>query len=112
MGRAGKAILLIVCVCILGLQPAAKAEAVQMQRDLGPSERPGQEETDDDAELQRLIRLYEEYEARFAAIEKISDIEDNGFAIIKEQSFPVILESFGEEEVTFLSIMEEEYWGY
>ncbi len=108
MGRAGKAILLTVCVCILGLQPTAKAEAVQMQRDLGP-ERPVQEETDDDAELQRLISLYEEYEARFAAIEKISDIEEKGFAIIKEQSFPVILESFGEEEVTFLSIMEEEY---
>ncbi len=108
MGRAGKVILLTVCVCILGLQPAAKAEAVQMQRDLGP-ERPVQEETDDDAELQRLISLYEEYEARFAAIEKISDIEEKGFAIIKEQSFPVILESFGEEEVTFLSIMEEEY---
>lgn len=108
MGRAGKAILLTVCVCILGLQPTAKAEAVQMQRDLGP-ERPVQEETDDDAELQRLISLYEEYEARFAAIEKISDIEEKGFAIIKEQSFPVILESFGEEEVTFFSIMEEEY---
>ncbi len=110
MRKAGKAILLIVCVCILGLQPAVKAEAVQRQKNLSSSEWSEQEEAnEDEARLQQLIRLYEEYEARFSAIEKISDIEENGFAVIEKQSFPVILESFGEEEVTFLSVMEEEY---
>lgn len=103
-------LMLAVCVCVLWLQPAAKAEAERMQKDVGTLHRPEQEETQgDEAALEQLIALYEEYEARFAAIEKVSDIEENGFFVIEEQSFPVILESFGEEEVTFLSVMEEEY---
>lgn len=112
MGRAGKAISLILaaCVCILGLQPTARAEAVQMQKDAGPSMQPEQEEMqDDEAKLEQLIGQYEEYEARFAAIETVADIEESGFFVIEEQSFPVILESFGEEEVIFLPVMEEEY---
>lgn len=94
-GKAGKAALPAVCACILalGAGPAVRAE--------GPQE--------EQKALERLIELYNEYEASFAAIEKVSDIEENGFHIIEEQSFPVILESFGEEEVTFVPIMDEEY---
>ena len=58
---------------------------------------------------QELVRQYEEYQSRFEAIENVGDISVNGYAAVEEQSFPVLLESFGEEEVTFLPIMEEEY---
>lgn len=53
--------------------------------------------------------LYEDYEARFAAIETAEEIEVNGFHIIEEQTFPVLLESFGQEELTFIPAMEEDY---
>lgn len=95
MGRAGKRILALVCACSLGLLPPLCARAGQLQ-----------EEKED---LKRLIDLYNEYENRFTAIETVQDIEENGYYVIENQSFPVILESFGEEEVFFLPIMEENY---
>lgn len=98
MGKAEKGVLLaagILAICILVLRPVSVVQAEQLQED---------KET-----LEQLIKLYNEYEARFAAIENLSDIEENGFLAIEEQSFPVILESFGEEEVTFLPVMDEEY---
>ena len=81
--------ILAVCVFALACEPArASAE----------------EDTD------RLIRLYNEYEADFAAIEHVEDIEEHGYTIIEEQSFhDVLLETFGEEEVTFLPIMDNTY---
>lgn len=56
-----------------------------------------------------LLLKYGEYQARFAAIETVEDIEKNGYEPVEGQSFSVILESFGEEEVTFLPIMDEKY---
>ena len=53
--------------------------------------------------------VYQEYEMRFAAIESVEDIEEQGFDVLEEQVFPVILESFGEEEVTFLPAMEPQF---
>lgn len=93
MGKAGKTVLL--AACILALQPVSVVQA-----------EPTREERE---ALEQLIRLYNEYEARFAAVENVSDIEENGFYVVEEQSFPIILESFGEEEVTFLPVMDEEY---
>lgn len=95
MGRTGIRILALACACSLGLLPPLCVQAGQPQ-----------EEKED---LERLIELYNEYENRFAAIETVQDIEGNGFHVIENQSFPVILESFGEEEVFFLPVMEEEY---
>lgn len=62
-------------------------------------------------ESEEIIREYEACEAAFAALEKTSDIEENGFYIIEEQCFPVVLESFldGETEVNFLPVMYEKY---
>lgn len=94
MGRTGIRILALACACSLGLLPPLCVQAGQPQ-----------EEKED---LERLIELYNEYENRFAAIETVQDIEGNGFHVIENQSFPVILESFGEEEVFFLPVMEEE----
>lgn len=95
MGRAGKAVLMAVCACLLAAGPLTVVRAEQSR--------------EEQESLRQLIELYNEYEASFAAIEKMSDIEENGFHIIEEQSFPVILESFGEEEVSFVPIMEEAY---
>ncbi len=58
-----------------------------------------------DAEEERKER-YLEYEARFSSIEREDHIEENGFTVIEEQVFSVILESFGEEEVKFLPAMD------
>lgn len=61
--------------------------------------------------LEEIIREYEEYEAAFAALEETKDIEENGFYIIEEQCFPVVLESFldGETEANFIPVMYERY---
>jgi len=56
-----------------------------------------------------LLQRYEEYRRRFAAIEMVEDIEENGYEIIEDQSFPILLESFGEEEVMFIPAMDREY---
>ena len=62
-------------------------------------------------ELEETIREYERYEAAFTALESRDDIEENGFYVIEEQSFPVVLESFldGETEVYFVPVMYERY---
>lgn len=62
-------------------------------------------------ELEEIIRAYEEYEAAFAALEETGDIGKNGFSVIEDQCFPVVLESFldGETEVSFIPVMYEEY---
>lgn len=57
----------------------------------------------------RLIQLYHEYEANFAAIERAEDIERYGYTSITDQSFPVCFESFGEEDVIFLPIIDDTY---
>lgn len=59
--------------------------------------------------LGQIIRQYEDYEERFSAIETSADVSEQGFYAIEDQSFPVILESFGEEEVIFLPIMDTTY---
>lgn len=56
-----------------------------------------------------ILAEYQEYEKRFAAIDTVEKIEENGYEIDESQMFPVILESFGEEEVNFFSAMETTY---
>lgn len=58
---------------------------------------------------QELLAAYEEYEDRFANISKVEEIAGKGFSIIEDQIFPVVLESFSEEELTFIPAMEREY---
>ncbi len=52
---------------------------------------------------------YEEYEARFAAIEQYEDVEKNGFTVIEDQMFQEVFESFGEGTLTFFAAMDEKY---
>ena len=79
---------LTACLCSLALFPA-KAAAEE--------------------DLDKLTRLYEEYEEHFAAIERVEDIEKCGYSAIEDHIFPVVFESFGEEEVTFIPIIEDTY---
>lgn len=97
-GRAGQRVLSTVCACLLVFGSTSVARAGQDSEDSAAR-----------AALERLISMYNAYEARFTAIENVSDIEENDFYIIEEQSFPVFLESFGEEEVTFLPVMDRAY---
>ena len=82
------ALAILVCVCSLLLFPLRTAA---------------------EENLDRVVQQYQEYESRFAAIENISDIEKNAFTIIENQCFPVLLETFGEEEVEFIPIFDEKY---
>lgn len=86
MSRRGICAVLAICLCGLLSFPAFAAE-----------------ETD------RLIQLYEQYEADFAAIEHVDDISAYGYSVIEVHSFPLLLESFGEEEITFIPIMNDTY---
>ena len=67
------------------------------------------EETSGNGEIEELRERYEAYQQSFEAIETVEDIEKNGYEIIEDQSFSVALETFGEEEVFFYSILEKEY---
>lgn len=57
-----------------------------------------------------LVRQqYEEYEARFAEIACVDDIEVQGFSIIEEQVFQEVFESFGELPLTFMAALDDKY---
>ncbi len=58
---------------------------------------------------QELLVKYEEYEEGFASIATREGIAEAGFEVIENQVFPVLLESFGEEEVMFVPAMEPQY---
>lgn len=62
-----------------------------------------------DSDALALVAEYEAYQSRFEAMDTVADIEKNGYEIIEGQSFSVVLEAFGEEEVSFLALMEKEY---
>lgn len=89
MGRKWMSILAAGCVCGLLLSPgkaSAQSEGARL-----------------------LTQKYEAYRKSFAAIGHVDDIEGSGFVRIENQSFPVLLESFGEEEVIFLPLLHETY---
>lgn len=60
-------------------------------------------------ETDMLMQLYEKYEADFAAIEHVDDIEKYGYTVFEEETHFVLLETFGEEEVQVLPAMDDTY---
>lgn len=56
-----------------------------------------------------LVQKYEAYQDDFDAIETLEDVEAAGYELIENQRFPVLLESFGEEEVEFVAALHGEY---
>lgn len=110
-------LVLSVCACVLFFDSvpvqAARAERTVQAgssafSDIGSSYKKDTE-FEMDKELALLVQKYQEYQENFAAIETLSDIEANGYEEVEGQSFPVVLESFGEEEVIFLPIIEKQY---
>lgn len=63
----------------------------------------------DGAALAILRDSYTKYEASFQCIEYVEDIGESGFAIIDNQVFSVLLESFGEAEVSIVPALHERY---
>lgn len=102
---------LSICVCVPFLEsgPVQAAQSVRTVLSDPGGNRKDNAKSDMDEELALLIQKYQKYQADFAAIETVSDIEANGYKAIESQSFPVVLESFGEEEVIFLPIIEKQY---
>lgn len=58
---------------------------------------------------QDVLALYNEYQKCFEAINHVDEIEASGYEIDEDQVFPILLESFGEEEVNFVPAMESTY---
>ncbi len=56
-----------------------------------------------------VLALYEEYQEIFESIDRVEEIEENGYDIDEEQKFPILLESFGETEIMFIPAMEKKY---
>lgn len=54
-----------------------------------------------------ILKEYHEYRKRFDSIEASGDIEANGFEIIENQIFPLILEKVG--EASFIPAMDRQY---
>lgn len=52
---------------------------------------------------------YQEYQSRFQAITCLEEIEENGYRILEDQVFSVVMESFGEEEVRLVPAMERRW---
>lgn len=91
MGKKGIAIMVICLLACMGslaypMRAQAQNEAVTL-----------------------LVQKYEAYQEEFEAIESLADVESAGYEIIEEQRFPVLLESFGQEEVEFVPIIHREY---
>ncbi len=59
--------------------------------------------------LTLLIQKYEDYQESFSALKTLEDLEESRFERIEDQSFSVVFESFGQEEVTFVPIIDKEY---
>lgn len=93
--------MLVIFLCIM-LFHEARAE------ELAPVPAAG-EGTGTQEELVLLRAEYEAYQQRFQAIETLEDVEEQGYEIMEDQSFPVALETFGEEEVYFYSALEKNY---
>lgn len=53
-----------------------------------------------------VLALYQEYQKRFDEIDHADDIEAKGYEIDEKQIFPLLLESFGDTEVFFISAIE------
>lgn len=59
--------------------------------------------------LEDTILYYEEYQKHFQAIERLEDIEPNGYRVLEEQVFWVAMESFKEEELMLVPAIERRW---
>lgn len=80
------------------------AGAGKMLDDTGAVKRPSEEEL-----ANEQARKEKEYQARFDSIKRIEEIEAMGYEVMREQIFPILVESYGRGEYTFLPAMEKDY---
>ncbi len=59
--------------------------------------------------VEDTILYYQEYQTRFEEIKQSEDIEPNGYQVLEEQVFPVMMESFGEEELMLVPAIERRW---
>lgn len=57
---------------------------------------------------EKILKEYQDYIARFEAIETIDDIEDKNYRIFDDQIFSYVMESFGTEEVNIIPAIERD----
>lgn len=93
MNKRNIGIILALCLCVFLLSPATAAA---------------------DETVDELTRLYQEYEENFAAIEyvdleNLEDLQNYGYTPIAIHTHPILLESFGEEEVIFVPAIDNTY---
>lgn len=110
---------LLVCLLAAGCGQKAEQPVENVQQYItlraGAAEILYDMQTDTDTEGETKIRTDEqafkerEFKARFEAIERTEDIGANGYEILEEQIFPIMAESFGRGECTFIPAMEKEY---
>lgn len=108
-GKIGKAarmfcVLPAVCLCC-----AASASVTGAAASAEPVSAVVGAETPETSAPSEEALAYQEYETRFEAIMTEGQIEENGYRIFEEHIFPVVFQSFGEEEVTFLPAMDTRY---
>ena len=60
-------------------------------------------------ETEAVREQHLQYETQFDAIERIEDVEAGGYRILKEQMFSVVLETFGDEELTLMPAMDDRW---
>lgn len=57
--------------------------------------------------LENMLSAYQTYQENFESIEFRGDIEKNNYEILEDQIFPVVLESFEDEEITLIPAIEK-----
>lgn len=66
-------------------------------------------ENADFGEDEKVLAQYQEYQERFAAIERRADIAENGFEVVESQIFPIEIAGYGEGEVSLVPAFDEAY---
>lgn len=56
-----------------------------------------------------VLALYQEYEENFQSVSHLDELEEKGYIVDESQSFPVLLETFGKEEVIFVPAVDTRY---
>lgn len=85
----------IICICIFNLLLAENTSLHVCASDI--------------SKVSLVRQQYEEYEARFAEIACVDDIEVKGFSIVEGQVFSEVFESFGESPLTFMAALDNTY---
>ncbi len=94
-GTAGAVVCLVLLLTVCMPSYAAQADP--------------ERESEEELAVKELISDYQVYERRFSSIRTVDDLAKEGYDIVAEQTYPVVMESFGEEEISFLAAFDKTY---